>query len=188
MGSCLSCCQVDPQDENGNNLAEPFIADNTGTNTTTGAGADTSTENNAIANENANENEEAAPKSRGVTFLPSIVSSSQEFIPHDTSEDYNNRHEHGDDVNVNVNENRGLLLTRSANYHADANGDVVPDESLTDIEKLEKYCPLSTKEERQRFLNAKGGDYVLAYEQLTAYLEWRESHKLDALVVNVNVN
>eukprot|EP01083_Nonionella_stella_P151062 482240_1 len=107
MGSCLSCCQVDPQDENGNNLAEPFIADNTGTTTAaTGTGTGAGIENNAIANENANENEEAAPKSRGVTFLPSIVSSSQEFIPLDTSEDYNNRHEHGDDVNVNVNENR----------------------------------------------------------------------------------
>eukprot|EP01083_Nonionella_stella_P051706 137284_1 len=48
LGFCLSCCQVNPQDEeNGDNMAKPFTA------------------NNPSTESNANENEEVAPQSRG---------------------------------------------------------------------------------------------------------------------------
>ncbi len=60
----------------------------------------------------------------------------------------------------------------------------LPDEVLSSIEKLEKYCPLATKEERQRFLLAKGGDYDLALEQLQQYLKWREKYDLDTLLIS----
>lgn len=58
----------------------------------------------------------------------------------------------------------------------------VPDEQLSDLQKLEKHCPAATKAERQRFLNAKGGKYELAYEQLKHYLEWREEYDLDHII------
>lgn len=57
----------------------------------------------------------------------------------------------------------------------------VHDDQLDDVQKLEKHCPLATHAERVRFLNAKGGKYKLALEQLTNYLEWRETHDLDRI-------
>lgn len=55
----------------------------------------------------------------------------------------------------------------------------VPDDQLSSIEKLEKYCPGSTEEERIRFLSAKKNNYELAREQLSSYIEWRREHFLD---------
>jgi hypothetical protein len=60
----------------------------------------------------------------------------------------------------------------------------VPDEQLSDLQKLEKHCPAATEAERQRFLNAKGGKYKLAYEQLKQYLEWREEYELDHIIAS----
>ena len=47
------------------------------------------------------------------------------------------------------------------------------------IEILCHECPAATSSERQRFLNAKGGDLAKAKEQLAAYLDWRREHCLD---------
>lgn len=63
----------------------------------------------------------------------------------------------------------------------------VPDHELTDIQKLEKHCPTATNAERQRFLNAKGGKYDLALEQLKHYLNWREEYDLDVLIESKTV-
>jgi hypothetical protein len=65
------------------------------------------------------------------------------------------------------------------NVHPQSSFGSVSDEALNDLQKLEKHFPLSTLAERQRFLNAKGGNYNLAYEQLRHYLEWREQYDLD---------
>lgn len=58
----------------------------------------------------------------------------------------------------------------------------LPDDVLSDVQKLEKYCPLATAEERQRFLLAKEGNYELALEQLKQYLNWRQKYDLDTLL------
>ncbi len=57
----------------------------------------------------------------------------------------------------------------------------VPDDELDDLQKLEKHCSLATHAERMRFLNAKGGNYTLALDQLKKYLAWRDNYDLDQL-------
>ena len=53
---------------------------------------------------------------------------------------------------------------------------------LTKIQRLEMCCPTATDAERQRFLNAKGGDYDLAQKQLSDYLDWRHKYDVDSMV------
>jgi hypothetical protein len=55
------------------------------------------------------------------------------------------------------------------------------DKKLANIQKLEEHCPLATKEERERFLAAKDGNYDLAFKQLSAYLDWRKKYNVDSM-------
>jgi len=59
------------------------------------------------------------------------------------------------------------------------NPGVSPEENR-DLQRLQQTFPTSTLQERKRFLDAKGGDFDKALEQLKAYIEWRTEYKLDS--------
>lgn len=82
-------------------------------------------------------------------------------------------------LSTSLNEHLSLEQTHTHAHTRHDNYEHTPDEQLTDLQKLQKYCPLTTEAERKRFLNAKGGDYDLALDQLTQYLAWRERYDLD---------
>lgn len=98
------------------------------------------------------------------------------------------------DLDLVLDENSDLLIIREPdllqeqidldylhNNHNELSN--VPDDKLDDVQKLEKRYPLSTYAERQRFINAKGGEFSLANEQMKNYLEWRGKYNLDSLTL-----
>jgi hypothetical protein len=114
------------------------------------------------------------------TTMSSDLSSPDAAIDLGRGIDFGSFSLHDHDHNDSPNSPLQLHYHHNPNHNQNKYQDV-PDDELEDLQKLEKHFPLATHAERMRFLNAKGGNYNLAHEQLKNYLEWRETYDLDQL-------